>query len=99
MGFTDLDSLDKFLTIFLKILNNEIDTSTEPGIQKILLEQKGLIRTLVSMIRHLDKLSEDQIKESLLEVLEDKDLAEFITIACQPQDIDALLDYKQDLLQ
>ena len=51
------------------------------------------------MIRHLDELSEDQITESLMEVLEDKDLTEFLTIACKPQDINALLDYKQDLLQ
>ena len=40
MGFTELDSLDKFLTIFLKILNNEIDTAQEASIKKSLLNKK-----------------------------------------------------------
>lgn len=91
MGFKDLDSLDKFLTIFLKIIDNEIKTSQEPSIRKIFIEEKDTIHTIVRLIRQLERMSEEEIQQSLEEMSQDKDLASFMAIAFKTQDIDTLL--------
>lgn len=77
-AFRKLDSLDKFLTIYLKILDNNIATSSFKDLIKIYIEEKRTILSVVEFIRCIDKLSDKELEKQLKEFEADEELNVFV---------------------
>lgn len=83
MSFQKLDSLDKFVTIFMKFIDQEIETTTDAHLQNIFITEKEVVKSTVELVRYLDSLTLPQLVEELRTVGEDVEMAEYLNTLCQ----------------
>lgn len=77
-NFMKLDNLDKFLTMYMKILNDSIDTAKDEIFKNIYIKERSCILSIVEFIRHIENLSEEELFVQLKEFETDPNLKDFI---------------------
>lgn len=94
-NYRELDSLDKFLTIRLRLLDNEIadcEKRKDSMFLKPLQQERSLIVSIANFVRHEESLTEEELELQLKIFEGDPNLASFLAFATTPIDMKKLLD-------
>lgn len=86
-GFKDLDSLDKFLTIYMKFLEDSINSCKADFLKDIYVKEKHFILTIVDLVRYIEKLTPEQLIRQLKEFEKNPELEAFIIKITSLEDV------------
>lgn len=78
-SFKNKDSLDKFLTVYLQLLDNTIETCTDDLFRDLYVKEKQCILSVVDFVRAVDSYSKEELLKQLKAFDRDPNLKLFIT--------------------
>lgn len=91
--YRELDSLDKFLTIRLRLLDNEIANCKEDSLfLSTLKKERSLIISIADFVRYEESLTDEELEKQLKVFEKDPDLAGFLAAATRPINLQKFLD-------
>lgn len=79
MDFRKLSTLDKFLLIYGKSLDQLIDSCEVKTQKNVYIAQKGLLNSVANFVKHIDSMTDDEVLIELEAFKDNKILSNYIS--------------------